>query len=381
MRSSRLSRQIFASLTPNDLTDVLSQKNLGLTGKLEGQGEDVTTARLRKEVEELSDKNLDCEAATRTIRKTEGEIIELEKRLSEESMQNRRAREKLLQELASARSKLAAHKRRQAELEGQLGLLQTSAAEIKARMEAKCAVVCQLQEKVKQTLGQSEQMGLDRQHKGQQTQRLSGTLSATSTSLNQANSRLQQTLRAVQTCKDFLQASLNDKKTLEGSLQRLSSGNQAIRQQTKEIELATQQTEQEVTALAENLAWVHREQQTKDVEALNLKNEAQLVTKLLEKKVTSLRTAEAKVAVLMSNVGRTEVAIHNQEVKLACLQVGQDAKEEDAQGAKATSRGLIQKQTALKALGKAILVEIQGLVQADHSIHIAIDGPNDLIVG
>ncbi len=381
MRSTQLSRQIFASLSQNDLAEMLSQKQLGRTIKLEQQVEDVCTSRLRKEVEELSGKNFDCEIATRTIRITESEIVELEKRLSEESTHNRAARERLLLELASTRSKLASQKRRLAELEGQVSLLQISAAEIKARMEAKNAVAFQLQAKAENALSQSQQADTDCQNEAIERQKLSSTLNDTSKHLTHSNTCLHHILSTLEASKIFIRARLCDKKTLNECLQKLTTSNQAVRQQTKEINQEIECVENQISDLAENLAWTQREQQAKDIEYLKLGNEAQFVEKQLDKKNTLLRQAEIKANALVCTLGKTEVVVQNQEVRLASIHGGQDTKEGDMHEVQVSSRGLLERQAALQALGRAVLAEMQGMVRGDNSIQIVLDENEELIIG
>lgn len=368
MRSTRLSRQIFASLSQNDLAELTSQRGLGLTGKLESQVEDICTSRLKREVEELAGKNLDCETATRTIRSTEMEIVELEKRLSEESVQNRAARERLLQELAATRSKLASQKRRLAELETQLGLLQTSSAEIKVRVEAKNAVVSKLAAQVAQSSTLTQSATTDNQFQATQRQTLLQSKEETARNLLQSNGSLNSALKAVQGGQESLKSKLADKKTMEECLRQLAAVNQQLRAQTKKASLETRAVEQRITEFEGQLAETQREKQAREVECQQLQSEGQLVTKLIKKKLSGLKQTEDRVRHLSATIENTRGSVQEKENQLREMHRLFESKETTANQLREDASRMAGRRIALHVLGQSILGEMQGQVRSDISI-------------
>ena len=191
--------------------------------------EEASTARLKKEVEDLEGKNYSCQEMSRTIRKTELEIVELEKTLSEESVQCRATRERQLEELAANRTRLTIQKRRLTELEGATHQLDMYTSEVKARIEARGCIADRLRTHTDHMTTLTTKADQDIQTLTSQKKQAQETHDQTSHSLTNANQRLSTSLKAFHSTKLNITEKMADKKTLEECLQKVTFASQKLR--------------------------------------------------------------------------------------------------------------------------------------------------------
>lgn len=368
MKQSRSVRVLFASLTNSELAGLAGDADHLPHSKLFPQNDDLAIGRLKKEIQDLSNKNLDCETLSKQIRATETAIIELEKSISCQVVQTRQSREKLLHELATARTKLASQKRKLAELENELGHVESCAADIKARLEARtnCSDHSKTQLKATQELGKHKSLE-NKQIESVKEER-QGAKRELQSKLDQANARLGACIRLAEAQGKECENKRVQKRTMEESLRRLSEEIEALKKTSQAITEETKATDQRASEFVGQIGEIQRKCHAEEVRAQEIRGEAFVFGKKLEKKAALTAQAENRMKTLANGLSVEENALRCHANRLDSVQTGIEAKENQLARFGEGVKEVAQKRAAVEAWGRDVVAEMQALVKCDNGV-------------
>lgn len=323
---------------------------------------------LKREITELTSKNLDCETLAKKVKATETAIIELEKLISSQTTQCRQARERTLVELANLRTKLNSQKRKMVELENEFAYIEGCAGDIKAKLEWKTQSTSQMQMNLKSSQERSKHRVLENQQMEAakaEMQRLKLELSGR---VDQANSKLASCIKALDAMNRNIEAKLKQKHTLEECIQKLAVENESLRKTSKQAVEELKEVDQKMADYTTQTAEVLRACYDKEVLCQELKSETFIANKRIEKRTASVAQSEFKLNSLNAALACEAKSCEEEDVRLEGIAKSISEKEKEMECRSNNISSLNLKKTALEALGRDILTEMQALIACDNLV-------------
>lgn len=368
MKQSKQNRQLFSSLINTDLNSLGVSQQICQTVKMERQSDEVLMNTLKREITELTSKNHDCETLAKKVKTTEMAIIELEKLISSQTTQCRQAREKTLVELANIRTKLNSQKRKMIELENEFAYIESCAGDIKAKLDWKTQSTSQMQMNLKATQERSKHRVLENQQLEVTKLEMQRVKQELSGRVDQANSKLASCIKTLEAMNKNIESKLKQKHTLEECIQKLAIENESLRKTSKQAVEDLKEVDQKMADYTTQTAEVQRACYDKEIMCQELRSEAFIATKKIEKRTASIAQSEVKLKSLNSHFSTESNGCKEEDIKLECIAKSISEKENEMQCRANNIKSLNQKKAALEALSRDILTEMQSMIACDNLV-------------